>query len=372
MRRPVRDGPVGSASSARPAAQHRRAEVVALTFLLPLVENVILAILLPVRYEGRNVIWQYFHGVYRPRILGRELVVGIGNAVDALNLPIGVLRSHPQSLLAGFIIVNSVALFVAAPLLYHLTARRDRSLTPLYLVMIVAMAGARTVTTPYDFLSYALAILLFDTAIRRRLVWAVVLTVLAMCTRESAFVAIAAVLAAAARLAPGERSTEPLVARARRVVGPMLRDRTLVAVVLAGLVTYAVLHVVFAEGGSLAFFEHVTHRFRARTYIGMAIAAASFAAVRWTSRRQAAEHHEIPVRRRILWLLSVPYLVTCVVGGIWSEAPRLLMPVLIGEALIVANVVTAGTAPLVRQPADDVLEDSSVVEVLGLARRVDP
>jgi hypothetical protein len=355
---------------------------VALTFLLPLVENVLLAVLLPIRYDGRKVIWQYFHGVYRPRILGRELVVGIGNAVDALHLPIAVLRSHPHSLLAGFIIVNSVALFVAAPLLYRLTARRDRSLTPLYLVMIIAMAGARTVTTPYDFLSYAFAIVLFDAAIRRRLVWAVVLTVMAMCTRESAFVAIAAVIAATAPLGPDGRPAgrpgESLAPRARRVVGPMLRDPVLVAVVLAGLVTYAALHLVFAEGGSLAFFQHVTHQFRPRTYIGMVLAAASFAAVRWTSRRQG-DRHEITVRRRVLWLLSIPYLVTCVLGGIWSEAPRLLMPVLIGEALIVANVVTGRTpvragrpAGLSGETADDVLEDASVVEVLGLARRVDP
>jgi len=65
------------------------------------------------------------------------------------------------------------------------------------------------------------------------------------------------------------------------------------------------------------------------------LAAVIMLAVR-RSYRAVAPRREMVVRRRLVWLLSAPYLVVCIVWGIWSEAPRLLMPLILGECMIAA------------------------------------
>src|ERR1019366_4322685 len=134
----------GRAASAPRRGRQNGAESFALALLIPLLLNVILALLYPAHYDQRRVISQYFHGIYRPRVLGRELVIGIGDVVAARRLPFAELRSNPHGLLPGFIIVNTASFLVAAGLLYRLSARLDRSLTPLYLATVVAIACSAT------------------------------------------------------------------------------------------------------------------------------------------------------------------------------------------------------------------------------------
>jgi hypothetical protein len=38
--------------------------------------------------------------------------------------------------------------------------------------------------------------------------------------------------------------------------------------------------------------------------------------------------------RSVLWVLSVPYLVACIAGGIWFEAMRLLLPILLCDHVL--------------------------------------
>jgi hypothetical protein len=38
--------------------------------------------------------------------------------------------------------------------------------------------------------------------------------------------------------------------------------------------------------------------------------------------------------RLLLWVLSMPYLAACFVGGIWFEAPRLVLPILLCEHVL--------------------------------------
>jgi hypothetical protein len=40
------------------------------------------------------------------------------------------------------------------------------------------------------------------------------------------------------------------------------------------------------------------------------------------------------VRRRVLWLLALPHLGVLAIGGLWAETPRLVTPLVLGEALL--------------------------------------
>src|SRR5487761_1342452 len=204
---------------------------------LAVVESVALALVpsltLPDRADRRGVIWQYFHGVYRARVLGRELVVAIGDGVDALRLPIGFLRQYPHGLLPGFIVVNTGSFLVAALLLYRATNRPE--LRPLFVITLAALAASATVATPYDCVSYALMVALFVYALKdggAAVAAASVLVVLAMCTRESTFVAIAAVIVA--RIPRGAGNG----VRAR--ASGTLRAPSVVAIAALGLLAYVV------------------------------------------------------------------------------------------------------------------------------------
>jgi hypothetical protein len=104
----------------------------------------------------RSSLRQYFTGVYRSRVVARELILGIANGVDRV---LGQSSAGPS---AGFVIGWTAVTgggFLLAWWLLHIHLRWRRvSAGHLDTVMAAAMAVSATVLTPYDFLSYALII----------------------------------------------------------------------------------------------------------------------------------------------------------------------------------------------------------------------
>jgi membrane-associated HD superfamily phosphohydrolase len=105
----------------------------------------------------------------------------------------------------------------------------------------------------------------------------------------------------------------------------------------AGLATYVVLHLTFPSHGKAQLFQHVHQQFGFATYAGLGLAVASVVAVRLAT-RTATTSTEFVRRRRLLWLFSTPYVIVCIVYGLWNEAPRLIFPLLLGEYLIALEV----------------------------------
>jgi hypothetical protein len=124
--------------------------------------------------------------------------------------------------------------------------------------------------------------------------------------------------------------------------------RPLRAAAFGGLTTYVVLKAACRDSRGLVLFEHIPLRanLTSGTIKPVLIAAGLVVAGRWAT-RPFGFGAVLRVRRRVLWLLALPYFGVVAIGGIWSEAPRLVMPLVFGEALL-----AAGAAPMARpEPA---------------------
>jgi hypothetical protein len=105
------------------------------------------------------------------------------------------------------------------------------------------------------------------------------------------------------------------------------------------LTTYAVLKTLLGQGRGLTLFQHVGLRanLTSGSMWAVALAAALVAAGRWAAGPAATA---VRARRRVLWLAALPYLVMLAIGSSWAEAPRLVMPLVLGEALLAVAAVS--------------------------------
>jgi hypothetical protein len=267
---------------------------------------------------------QYFFGVYRTRVLGRELILGFGNLLTALGLHHGLLLAW-----AG---VNGVALGTASFLLWRLTASRSDHFSALYVAGLCCLAVSGGVITPYDYLSYALILgMLMAASVKGR--WGIMLTVAlaatATATRESAFVGVAAIVVLHAG-APGGTSILAVRDWLQRAACPAV-----LAAIGAVTLTYAGLKIGLGIGQPVVLLEPVALRSNLSVSSGMEVllAVAMVLVVRWATPRASATVG-LSRERRTLWGLCAPYLAVVVVAGRWVETPRLVMPLILGECAI--------------------------------------
>jgi hypothetical protein len=247
-------------------------------------------------------------------------------------------------LFTAFVVVNGVAFVALAAVLYLVTVAAatagDEDWRLSYVVVIVLVALSGYVVTPYDFLGYLLTVTAVIVALQPR-PWApplcLLLAAAGTATRESFVVAVAA--AAAALL--GRHGWQAL-GRWRDPVW-----WSVVALASGWLGTYVALRMVVGgdePGSSLWMSMPRELNWQMSTPVALvfyglgiwtlqltwpALAGPARARWRWT--------------RRCLWILSVPYLAVCIVGGIWFETMRLLMPIVLCEHVL--RRVVADRAP---------------------------
>lgn len=295
----------------------------------------------PASIARRASLQQYFTGVYRSRVLARELILGIANLVDRV---LGESGAGPS---AGFVLGWTAVTGGGFLLAWWLLRARAHRLTVsgghLDTLMAAGMAVSATVLTPYDFLSYALIIATVLAAEAGRSVATALLVAAAVATRESGLLAIAVIIASCVTVEGDDSNRHLRAMRAWRSTGrAVARHRTLRAATLAGVTTYLVLKTAYRGGRGLDLFQHISLRanLAGGTAKPVLIAAGLVVAGRWGTHPSPAV---LRARRRVLWLVAMPYFAIVAIGGVWSEAPRLVMPLVIGEALLAAGV--APTAP---------------------------
>jgi hypothetical protein len=288
--------------------------------LVPLSLVILVVSRYPAWIAQRSSLDQYFTGVYRSRVLARELILGIANGIN------GLLGESKAASSAGFIVgwaaVTSGGFVLAWWLLHRYARRRIDCTIRIDIVIAAVLALSATVLTPYDFLSYALIIAAVVVADSGGWVPTAVLAAAAVATRESGLLVIAVLLASCVGV-DSWRSTCRIAAC----------HRPLWAATIAGLTTYVALKTAFPDRGGLALFQHVPLRTNLTlgTAEAIVLAAGLVVACRWAA---GPSGPLLRTRRRVLWLLAMPYLAIVAIGGIWIEAPRLVMPLVIGEVLL--------------------------------------
>ncbi len=303
----------------------------------------------------RPFFWmQYGNGIYRYRVVGRELIVALSTMVNSLTggpriTGLSAASFHVEaSVFTAFVLVNGASLLALTLLIQRVTARSKEWL-PAAIVLIVIVAESSYVVTPYDFLSYLLIVAGLLTALRPgRKAWVVsaALAVLGTATRESYFVVVAALLAV--RLSE-PNSWRTLHFRPRRT-DPLWMSTE--AAAAAAVVTYVGLRVFLSRGSDAStFFQSFPGRanFNGASLVAAAVVALSAVAL-GTLLPGADTRDPLLVSRRrrslhLLWLLSSPYLVVSALGGIWSEALRLVLPVALCHYVIAWYFSEAGPSP---------------------------
>jgi len=157
-----------------------------------------------------------------------------------------------------------------------------------------------------------------------------------MSTRETAFVAVVCVIAARLKIGVDRNADGQTTISIWRSLIALQRDWIVLALAFVSTATYLVLHVIFREHHKNQLFQHVHQHWQFATVAGLVLAVMSYGALRVALR---ASRHDANYRgrRRVLWLLSLPYLVVCVRYGLWNEAPRLLFPLVLGEFLLAVS-----------------------------------
>lgn len=327
---------------------------------------------------------QYFGGVYRSRVLAREAILGVANAVDGV---LGVSGSGPKpGFVVGWVAVTGGGFLCAWWSLRRYRMRRANTLGPIEVVVAVAMTISATTLTPYDLASYALIAATFVAAETQKTLATALLAAAAVSTRESGLLVIAIIFAACA-LAPsdvGGTSPAGWTAPWRSSLANALRRRSLWAATVACLATYLVLKVSTRQSTGLILFRHVAFRsnLTADSFFAAALAAALVVLGR-LSVRPAGE--TLRARRRVLWTFALPYLVVLAIGSRWTEAPRLVMPLVVGEVLLAISsapydrsgptvpILTAGRGwPLTRGFGALTDVDGGSSQTTGLSFRLSP
>jgi hypothetical protein len=278
---------------------------------------------------------QYFHGVYASRILGRELSLGLYNVLDALGHP------NPLSSLAGtgvgygamfsaIAIVNYVCLtaFIVLVGLWLRSSRLESAHAGALGLLVALLVGASLyVVTPYDMLSLVLIAATMHVAfVSKHREWLVPVIVIFGClTRESEFVAVAA-LVAVAWWCP---------ARVPR--------RLAVIAAAAGVATYVAVHLAVGTSGSvlqhgLTWYLTRNVHGQLQAYTGVVLVVLAIAMwVIVSGRHIPAGPPQIAdlTKVRVTFLvLCTPYLFVAIDSGRWYEGLRLLLPLLVVDLYV--------------------------------------
>ena len=285
--------------------------------------------------DRRTSINQYFHGVYASRVLGRELVLAFANSFNWIGKTFWNAKS--SGLMIGWVLTNGISFMVASLLLYRLSVGRNARLVVPYVTIIVVMAASANVLTPYDALSYVLIIAVFDRAHSRDTWSAIGLMILATATRESALLVVPLMMATL--VDTDAMSSLNTRGRARCLARTFWSSQITVSLALTGVLTYAALKLLpLMSAHRFRLVQHVgvSGHLSVGGAVGSAIAVVLVLAVR-ISLRGAVDRTRSKVLRWVFWVSATPYLVVCCIWGIWAEAPRLVMPMLLGEFLILTS-----------------------------------
>lgn len=304
---------------------------------MPIAFALVLAYHYPRWVATRQSLGQYFDGVYRSRVLGREAILGIANAVDGL---VGSRSGATPGFAVGWVIVTIGGLLLAWWLFRVRLRAQGSDAGRRDVVLVALMAVSATVLTPYDYLSYALIIATVLAAERGRTGRAVVLMVAAMATRESAFLVLP--ILAAERLSSPSADSAARSKRWRHSLADTVTDPRWLAVGAAGGATYLVLKVGLRPAKGVTLFQGApwADNLGWGAVGGIALAVTLVVVARSVFGRGG--DRLLIDRRRLMWLVSLPYLVVLFIGSSWGEAPRLVMPMVIGEALL---ATAAGCTP---------------------------
>ena len=290
----------------------------------------------PLVFKRATFVAQYSHGIYRYRILGRELILGVTALIHSLILvnhsmsAVNAIYQDESTIFVAFVIVNGGALLTFAHVLYRVTVKSQDWVSPfLILVSLTAISGY--VVTPYDFLGYlfiALAIVVAFGEWRWSPFVCLLLAVLGTATRESFFVAVAAVVAVrfTKRSNPGcvFAKTDSLGASA-------------LVMAVGSMSTYVALRIVMGNSSSIGTILQpppTWTNFSFGSVVALLIVCfGAFALL--SALPSSGVDRSVRLRSIFLfWLLSLPYLIATVIGGIWTEALRLMLPLFIGHYLI--------------------------------------
>lgn len=298
-------------------------------------------------YAREAFVGQYRHGVYQYRVLGRELVLAVGRVLHHFNVVLHTTATDighgrpPADLFTAFVVVNGVALVALASVLYLATVARpgagDWRLSYVVLIVLVALSGY--VVTPYDYLGYFFTVAAVVTALQPRSFAPPLCLVLACAgtaTRESFVVAVAAVAA----VLLGRHGWRALA----RWRDPLWWSG--VALAAGWLGTYVTLRVVVGDEPGTSLWMRMPRElnWQMSTPVALVFLALGMATLQLTWPALAG-HARVGWRwtRLWFWILSAPYLAACVIGGIWFEALRLVLPVVLCEHVL-RRAVAGGSA----------------------------
>ncbi len=295
----------------------------------------------------------YGQGVYAHRVLGREVALALQRALgDPLgeHLVLGGQRPLAEGMATAVLLLDGISLLAVVALSGRLLARRsvpEPARTLVQVVLVVVLVASLSTLTPYDLPAAALVLGALSAADARP-PWdlaAIPLVALGVATRESALVAVAALLAVL-------------------VVERAALDRRRVAVAIAAaLVAAATYGALVASGDDPSLWSAVTLRGnvgRLAGWVGLVAMVGAWLA--WRGACRAAELDD-PEHRRLVawcWLLASPYVVAALLVGYWFEV-RLLVPMLVVEAWARTRPVAQPQVGASRQssrPAGDVASGS--------------
>jgi hypothetical protein len=289
-------------------------------------------------YARQPFLAQYEHGIYRYRVVGREAVVFVAKVLNHFHLVVVTPAVGRSDLFTALLVVNGAAFVAFTLLLYAATAREPGWLGP-YVVLVVLVGASGYVVTPYDHLSYLLmlAAALVAFGPRPGPWWlCAVLGVVGVATRESFLVACAAAVGVAVASRGSDRRTTLLWRNALVLSG-------------ASVATYVGLKLALADPREASTFWFSSPFVWEYNRHLSSVAAVLIVVLGWWAlhalfpRLDAGSRRRWRLARAVLWALSLPYLFACLVGGLWFESLRLLLPLFLAEYLVRASLTVSRT-----------------------------
>ena len=288
----------------------------------------------------------YRQGIYRYRVVGRELVWFLhGTAGNPLgeHLAPRIPGADPGAMFTALVLVNGAALALTCVLVHQLLVRRgpaEPGRTLVYVSLVTLIAASSYVVTPYDQLGYLLLLAVLVAAEARPPfdLAAPALALVAVANRETAFVAVAALVAVRwPDLRAGGR--------------PDRRSAVTIAVAAVTLAGYVALRLIVDDTGGEAILASLPLRGNGGRLLGWGGGALLVAMAGWwwsiCSVARFGMDAETGAALRRLWLLAAPYLLVAGLTGYWFEV-RLLVPLLLAECWVRARAGEHADDPAAR------------------------
>ena len=289
----------------------------------------------------------YQHGIFRYRFLGTDSLLAIAAMLDSFHLHISttaVLIAQGNAhwnLFTAFTLYNGLA-FIGFTLLLYMTTVINTDWTVPYLVLVAMSIASGYVVTPYDDLSYLILTAAVIVALLER-PWSwpacFALSIVGTATRESFFVAVAAV--AAATVARRVRQAKVTGSRMLLLGSDDKLAASAIALIVGSVSTYIVIRIIMAQPYEpSSFWAPVS--IKANWNQSSAIAAVMillglfvlFVELPYFDSSGAEARRWYGLASTLMWLLSIPYVIVVGLGGIWFEAPRLILPIVICQYLL--------------------------------------